>query len=296
MRTTRRGSDNLRAALLVIASGALFAVGDATVKYLSDRWPIGEIVALRSLLCLPLLALLRRRGEPFIPAAIQDPANLGRAACEVGVTFFYFAGVSMMPLGNASTILFLAPVVLTAVAGPLLGERVGWRRWLAVALGFVGVLIVMRPRADGWSVVALLPLTSTFFIAGRDVIVRRLQPAITTRTVVLTTSLALLLAGLVSMLFDARPVGPALLLGAAFCALLVTTALLCYVEATRMAEVSFLQPFRYTSLPYAFLLGFLIWGDRPTVSVLLGGLLIVISGLVIFSRERRLAGAASPSQ
>jgi drug/metabolite transporter (DMT)-like permease len=292
---TPAGSANLRATALILASSLFFSLGDTIVKWLAQTWPVGQIVLLRSLACLVLLALLRRPGEPLWPRGLLHPVLLGRSAFEIGVTAAFFGALALMPLGDAVAILFTAPILLTALAGPLLGERVGWRRWTAVLVGFSGVLVVIRP-GGGYGPEALLPLLAAVCIAGRDVLVRRLPTGLDNRAVVIATTLALLAYGALASLFAWEPITRELLLGAAAGAVTVTLAFLAYVEATRTAEVSYLQPFKYGAIPLSYLWGFLVFGDLPDALAALGVAAIVGSGLFIWWRERRLARAFRTSE
>ncbi|MEJ5230922.1 MAG: DMT family transporter [Geminicoccaceae bacterium] len=293
-RAASTGSANLRATLLILASSFLFSAGDTIVKLLTRSWPVGQIVFFRSLACLfLLLVLLRRPGEPLLPSGLAHPVLLGRSAFEIGVTAAFFGALAVMPLGDAVAIMFTSPILLTALAAPLLGERVGWRRWTAVLVGFSGVLVVIRPGGGGYGPEALLPLAAACCIAGRDILVRRLPAGLENRAVVLGTTLALLAYGAVASLFAWNPVTLGLLLGASAGAVTVTLAFLAYVEATRTAEVSFLQPFKYGAIPLSYLWGFLVFGDLPDATAAFGVALIVGSGLFIWWRERRLARAAA---
>ncbi len=282
---------NLRATGLVLASSFLFSAGDTIVKLLTQHWPVGQIVLLRSLFCLAFLVWLRPAEEPLIPAGLRDPVLVQRSAVEIGVTAGFFAALASMPLGDAVAILFTAPLLLTALASPLLGERVGWRRWTAVLVGFAGVLVVIRPGGGGYGWEASLPLLAALCIAGRDILVRRLPPNLDNRTVVLGTTLALLGYGAATSPFAWQPIGPGLLIGAGAAAATVTGAFLAYVEATRTAEVSYLQPFKYVAVPLSYLWGWLVFADRPDPWASAGVLLIVGSGLFIWWREQRLARA-----
>jgi len=285
------GSANLRATALILASSLFFSLGDTIVKWLTQSWPVGQIVLFRSLACLVLLASLRRPGEPLWPRGLLHPVLLGRSAFEIGVTAAFFGALALMPLGDAVAIMFTAPILLTALAGPLLGERVGWRRWTAVLVGFAGVLVVIRPGGGGYGPEALLPLAAAVCIAGRDLLVRRLPTGLDNRAVVLATTLALLAYGALASLVAWEPVTQELLLGATAGAVTVTLAFWAYVEATRTAEVSYLQPFKYGAIPISYLWGFLVFGDLPDSAAAVGVALIVASGLFIWWRERRLARA-----
>lgn len=277
---------NLRAALLILASSTLFGIGDAIVKALSEGWPVGQIIMLRSAVCLVLLALVRPLGEELVPPGLLQRTNLMRGGLEIGVTFLFFTGLMFMPLGNAISIIFLAPVLLTALAALLLGEQVDWRRWIAVLVGFAGVLVVVRPGLEGWNAAALLPLGAAFLVAGRDIVVRWLPPEVTTRTVVVTTSAGLFLAGAATLPFAWVPLGWKLVIGCLVCGTTVTAAFHLYVQATRVAEVSFLQPFKYVAIPISFIIGFVVWGEVPSAPALVGVALIATSGLFIFRRRR----------
>ncbi len=285
------GTANLRATALILASSLLFSLGDTIVKALAQSFPVGQIVLLRSLACLVLLALLRRPGEPRIPSGLLHPVLLARSAFEIGVTATFFGALALMPLGDAVAIMFTAPILLTALAVPLLGERVGWRRWAAVLVGFAGVLVVIRPGGEGHGWPAVLPLFAACCIAGRDILVRRLPAGLDNRSVVFATTLALLAYGAIASLFAWHPPTAWLLLGASAGAVTVTLAFLAYVEATRTAEVSYLQPFKYGAIPLSYLWGFLAFGDLPDATALVGVALIVGSGLFIWWRERALARA-----
>ncbi|MDW8368994.1 MAG: EamA family transporter [Geminicoccaceae bacterium] len=282
-------SANLRATALILASSLCFSLGDTIVKWLAQDFPVAQIVLFRSLACLPLLLLLRRADEPLLPRDLLHPVLLARSAFEIGVTAAFFGALALMPLGDAVAIMFTAPILLTALAGPLLGERVGWRRWLAVLAGFSGVLVVLRPGAGVYGSEAVLPLLAAACIAGRDLLVRRLPAGLDNRTVVLATTLALLLYGAVASLWSWQPPTTALLLGATAAAVTVTLAFLAYVDATRTAEVSYLQPFKYGAIPLSYLWGFLVFDDLPDALALLGVALIVGSGLFLWHRERALA-------
>lgn len=289
-------SANVRASALVLASSLFFALGDALVKALAQDFPITELILIRSLFCLLLLALLRRRDQPVLPRGLFHPLLLARSLFEVGVTAFFFLALARLPLGDAVALLFTSPLLLTALAGPLLGERVGPARWMAVVVGFAGVLLVLRPGFGGHGADALLPLAAAVCIAGRDLLVRRLPASIDNRTVVVSTTLALVLFGAVAAPWTWQPPTLAFVLGSFAAAVTVTLAFWTYVAATRSAEVGYLQPFKYASVPFSYLLGHLVFGERPDPWAALGVAAIVFSGLVVFRQEgRRLERARAGS-
>jgi drug/metabolite transporter (DMT)-like permease len=280
---------NLRAAGLMLAAMALYGVSDAMIKHVSAGLPIGEIMGLRGIvMCLLLYAMLRHQGHPTQWRVWLHPWNIGRGTAEIACAGLYFAGISRLPLGDASALFFVAPIILTALAALILKEHVGPRRWTAVAVGFFGVMVVAGPP-QGWTLLILLPLTSAFFSALRDIVQRRIPAEVPAGAISLVTAAAVMIGGFATLPFGWVVPTPGqagiLLLSAA----IVGGGYQCYVLAIRAGDISFVSPFRYVAIPLAMLLGFIGWGDVPTPMKLLGACIIVGSGLFIFYRERQLA-------
>jgi drug/metabolite transporter (DMT)-like permease len=293
-------ADNLRAAGLVALTMSLFAVSDTLVKTLFDRLPVGQVLALRgagiTMLLLGFLWLRRRR---LVLAHILGRVALGRAVLEVAVAYAFFKSLELMPLTDATVLLFAAPIIMTISATLFLGEKVGPRRWTAVLLGFGGVVLVAGPGNQSVGIAALLPLTAAFLVAGRDLITRFVPPNHDSTTVALTTAIMVMIGGWLSL-----PLGGLGLAGSwlwpspmewlvvAASAVLIGTAYNAVVTGYRLGEASFLAPFRYTAIPLAILLSWSVFGDVPSPAMLIGALIITGSGIFIFARERQLARRA----
>lgn len=283
---------NLRAAGLIAAAMALYAVSDAFIKHVTASLPVGEIMGLRGVvMCLLLYALLRRQGRAGEPRSWLHPSNLSRAAFEVVCAGLYFLALSRLPLGDVSTLFFVAPIMLTALAVLILKEKVGPRRWAAVGVGFLGVLIVAG-RPSGWTILILLPLGAALFSALRDIATRRVPPTVPAGAISLVTAAAMTVAGFLTLPFGWQLPGPVEALILLMSAVVVAVGYQLYVLAIQSGDISFISPFRYVAIPLAMLLGFLGWGDVPGPTKLLGALVIVGSGLFIFYRERVLARRA----
>ncbi len=282
---------NLRAAGLVTATMALGALSDALVKLVLADLPIGQVMALRGgMICALLFALLLWRGRLAALYGALDRANLARAACEVAGAVCFFAALRHLPLGVAVVLLFTAPFFMTGVVA-LAGERVGAWRWGAVLAGFVGVVLVVPFEGGGGGAAYLLPLAAAALAALRDLLVRRVGRDADAVALGLAMALAVTLAGALSLPLGWRVLDGAalpLLAGSALC---VAFAYVAIVAAYRMGEVSFLAPFRYGTIPFAILLGFVVFDERLEARTLLGALVIVVAGAVIFHRERRAARA-----
>lgn len=293
-------ADNLRAAGMVALTMSLFAVSDALVKTLFDRLPVGEVIALRGLLITGLLVgFLLARHRRLILAHLLERVALTRALIEVLVAFAFFKSLALMPLADATVILFGSPIIMTVAAALFLGEKVGLRRWTAVIIGFVGVILVAGPgnQTIGWA--ALLPLSAAVMVAVRDLITRFVPKTHDSTTVALTTAIAVSIGGWLSL-----PMGSIGLAGAwlwptpsewltiAASAVLIGIAYNTVVIGYRLGEASFLAPFRYSSIPLAILLSWTVFGDVPSPIMLTGALIITASGVFIFTRERQLARRA----
>jgi len=290
-------ADNLRAAGMVALTMSLFAVSDTLVKTLFDRLPVGEVVGLRGIIIsLLLAAFLLARHRRLVIGHLLDRIALARALIEVFVAFAFFKSLALMPLADATVILFGSPIIMTVAAALFLGETVGPRRWVAVLIGFLGVVLVAGPgnQTIGWA--ALLPLSAAVLVAVRDLITRFVPKTHDSTTVALTTAIAVSIGGWLSLPMGTIGIAGAWLwptigewLTIAASALLIGTAYNTVVIGYRLGEASFLAPFRYSSIPLAILLSWTVFGDVPSTAMLSGAVIIAGSGIFIFTRERQLA-------
>ena len=285
---------NVRAAGLMVGAMALYGFSDAMIKHVAAVLPIGQIMGLRGIvMCLLLYAMLRQQGHPADWRLWLHPWNIARGIAEIACAGLYFAGLARLPLGDASALFFVAPILLTALAALILKEPVGPRRWTAVGIGFLGVMVVAGPP-QGWSPLILLPLSSAFFSATRDILQRRIPSEVPAGAISLVTAGAMVVGGFTTAPFGwvmPSPLAGGILL---LSAVIVAGGYQLYVLAIRAGDISFVSPFRYVAIPLAMLLGFIGWGDVPTPTKLLGACIIVGSGLFIFYRERQLALRAQP--
>jgi drug/metabolite transporter (DMT)-like permease len=270
-----RGGRTAGGALLAGAM-TLFNLGDTFVKLLAERLPVAQVICARNLAAgAILLAAWAWRRDLARGRDLLDRHVLARAALDTATTLLYLQGVALLPLAEAATLLFASPLVATALAGPLLGERVDGARWLAVGAGFAGVLLVVQPGAVDWRPATLLPLAAAFVMAASDLVTRRIRPEVAAA------------AATWAALAGPRPLGAADAAPLAAAAALLLAGYLCYVAAFRLAEVSFVAPFKYGGLPAAALLGWLVWGHVPNATSVLGGAVIVACGLFLLAREGR---------
>jgi len=274
----------------MLVGNGLLTLSDAVTKWLTAGYPVGEIMCIRALFTLlPILLFAWHAGGLHTLRVRNVRLQSARAVCAVASGFLFVAGLVYLPLAECIAIAFSGPLFVTALAAPMLGERVGWRRWSAVCVGFVGILVMLRPAGDAIHWVAALPLLGAVTGAFRDIMTRKDRLWASPVAVLAFTMGAIGLAGLSTLPFGWRPVGGADLLLLAGAGLLVGTAQYLVIHAFYAAEASLIIPYKYLSLIWATLFGYLMWGDIPDRWVVMGALLVVGSGLYIMHRESRLA-------
>lgn len=283
--------------LCMLAGSALLTLNDAALKWLSADYPVGEILFLRGLFVLLPIAFFAWRAGGLASLRLRNPRGpLLRAALVVSATFLFVTGLRAMPLADAVAVTFAGPLFLTVLAMAVLRENVGWRRCCAVLVGFVGVMLIVRPTGDAVRWIALLPLSAAFLGALRDIVTRRISVSESSLAILGVTSLAVTLAGLATLPFGWRvpalqDIGYLALAGGLLCA-----AHFLQIEAFRLAEAGLVAPFKYSSMIWAVAVGFVIWGDLPDAWTLAGTAVVVGSGLYILHRELRLGARARRSK
>ncbi|WP_346767148.1 DMT family transporter [Enterovirga aerilata] len=276
----------LRGILLVAAAMALFAVSDAVSKHLSAALPATEIAWLRWVGFAAIMAPFVLRAPRRILRSRAPWLQVLRTLGLLGSALFFIAGLRYLPLASASAIAFAAPLMVTALSIPLLGEKVGARRWAAVAVGLVGVLVVIRPGSGTFGPAALLPLLSAVSWAFGMIVTRKLgglDAAPTTMAYSALVGLAVLT--LLVPVGWTTPTLPQIGLAAGM-ALASTAAQFLVVTAYRLGRASVLAPVSYSQLVWSGLLGFLVFGNVPDAWTLLGAAIIIASGLYTAHRER----------
>ena len=272
--------------LCMVAGGALITLNDAILKWLSDSYPVDEVMFVRGLfVSIPIVFLVWRAGGVRSLVIFSWRGHLLRAGLVVAGTFLFINGLFFLPLADAIAITFTGPIFVTALAPLLLGEQVGWRRWSAVLVGFCGVLIMVRPTGEAAQWAALLPLAASLSGALRDIVTRRL--AFRERSVALLfyTTVAVVLAGLSTLPMGWQPIAAGDLGLFALTGVLIGSAHFLMIEAFRFAEAAVVSPFKYFNLIVAVILGFVVWRQLPDAWTIGGAVFVITSGLYILRRE-----------
>lgn len=288
-------TDNMRGALLMMGSMTAFTINDACMKALSDELPLFQALLLRGLgTSLLLFAMARVTGGLTLHLPRRDWGLIGvRTISELGATFFFLNALFLMPIANVSAILQALPLTVTLAGALIFGELVGWRRLSAIAVGFIGVLLIVRPGTEGFNASSIYALISVAFVTARDLSTRRLSRQVPSFTVALSAAIAVTIFGGIGMIgseWAAVSGKAALQLGGA--TLMLIGGYMFSVMAMRVGEIAIVAPFRYTSLLVALLLGLFVFGEWPHPLTLLGAAIVVATGVYTFYRERRIARRA----
>ena len=285
--------DIRRGAALMLGATALFTIMGAFAKEASERIPFVEMMFFRSALALPVVFAMVYRGNAWGTLRTKRfPGHVLRALSGTAAMGCGFYALSVLPLAEQVALTYTAPLFVTLLAIPFLGEKVGIHRWAAVLLGFGGILIMALGQgafAAGAASVVLIgtiaAVSNGFFSAITTLLVRGLSSTETSTTIVLWQSVLMtLMTGLALPFVWVTPTGPEwlLLLGVG---LFGGIAQVMITEANASAQVSALGPYSYGAILWSMLLGWAVWGDIPGISTLLGAALIVAAGLYILHRE-----------
>lgn len=278
------------------AAMVAFTVNDTCMKAVTTDFPVFEAMALRGGLTLTALALIGlATGSLRFPRQPADRLWLAlRTVGEVVSTFTFLIALKHMQIANLSAILQCLPLAVTLTAALVFGEKVGWRRSVAILIGFVGVMLIVRPGTDGFDRWSVLGLVSVAFVVLRDLSTRRISHEVPSATVAFLASSSVAVAAALTLPFSevAVPSTDQLLTIAAAATCLIG-GYLTVVMAMRTGEISIVAPFRYASLVAAILLGWAVFHQFPDRLTLVGSAIVVATGVYTFYRERKLARAAA---
>jgi len=290
---------NHRGILCMVGAMGCFVTNDALVKFASQSMPSAQLIFIRGAMSVLLvLAVAHALGAT---ARLREATRgwvAGRALVDATATMLYLGSLFHLPIGNATAINLAAPLFMTMFAALFMAERVRGARWLAVGFGFLGVLLVIQPRAQGFNSWALVCLLGTLFHAARDLMTRRIHAGIPSILITLATAVAVtVVSGVGSLLQGWRPFGAFEfgLLGLA--SVFLTGGYYFIISSMRHGEMTLVAPFRYSGLLFALVLGYAVWGEVPNTLAWFGIALLIGSGLyVLVSEKRRLpvVPAATP--
>jgi drug/metabolite transporter (DMT)-like permease len=283
-------AQNIPAGIGLMALGFfLFSLNDALGKYLAGTYSPGQILLFRSMFALAILApFVMRVGYRTLFTLEQPGLQAFRLACATIDTFLFYWAVSVLPLADAMTYYLAGPIYVTVMAALFLGETVRWRRWLAVLAGFVGVVVALQPSTASFGWYALLALAGSIMYAVFVVTTRSLRRTPDVSLAFWQFAVALVVGAITAPLDWVRPTGEDIAL-IGLLGVLALAAILCVNRSLKMAPASIVVPYQNTLIVWAVILGYIFFGDVPAPSLLIGAAIIILAGLYIFFRERKVA-------
>lgn len=274
---------------MMCAGVVCLCLNDAIAKTLTADYNPIQILFLRNIIALPIAILIAlKMGGRTALISHRPAAHLLRGALWICAATLFFTGLSLMGLAEATALVFIMPVFVTAISALVLREQVGWRRWTAVLVGFVGVLVVVRPGSGAFQAASLLPIATAFVYAMLMLSARFVDPRESVWTLMLyLTGAGALISALAMPFVWVQPHAEDiwLFLGVA---LFGTIGITLITQAFRLAPAAVVAPFDYTALLWATLLGWLLWDEIPDMATYVGAAIIIASGIAIVLRERQL--------
>jgi drug/metabolite transporter (DMT)-like permease len=288
--------ENLRGAGLMVLSMLFFAIEDMLIKLMAAELPIGQIVGMLGVGSAALIGpILVAQGQALFDRSMMTIPIALRALGELVGTLGFVTAIALTPLSSASAILQATPLFVTLGAALFLQEAVGWRRWTAILVGFVGVLLIIRPGMEGFSWYSLFAVQGVIGLGIRDLATRRVPPETSTLQLSFLAFLVLIPTAAIMMAINGSSFVPLSPLNWLYFVVAIVIGIAAYyaiVSAMRIGEISFVTPFRYSRILFALIVGMGVFGERPDALTLFGAAIIVGSGLYTLWRERNVRANA----
>ncbi len=288
-------SDNLRGAIYMNIAMAAFTLNDTAMKAVTQTLPLFQAITLRGVLTLSVLVAigLATRGLQLNLGRRDMQVIATRTVAEVGATLLFLAALVHMPLANLSAIMQSLPLAVTLVAALVFGDAIGWRRLTAIGIGFIGVLIIIRPGSEGFDIWSVFGLGSVACVVVRDLATRELSRDVPSVTVAVWAAGSVTALGIVGTFWQgwlAVSAKDALQIAGAAAALIV--GYLYVIKVMRVGDIGFIAPFRYMALLWAIVLGWIAFDTLPDKWTLLGSAIVVATGMFTLWRERKRRATA----
>lgn len=284
--------DNIRGAILMVLAMFGFAVEDSFIKLMSSDVPSGQILIMIGLggSIVFAVAAMAKGEQPFGVWMLSGYSGL-RAICEGLAALGYVTALALVPISIVTTIMQASPLLVTLGAALFFKHAVGWRRWIAILIGLIGVMIVLRPFGTAFQPAALFAVMGVIFMSARDLATRQITKNISTLQLSVIGFMTTIPAGILSLVLSGSPVTVPSGLTLAYLAGAISIgvpALYCIIAAMRIGDISFISPFRYSRIIFGLLAGLMVFGETLDGFTLLGAAIIVGSGTFTLWREARL--------
>ena len=287
--TEARQKNNLRGIWLMIAGSAVLVTSDAVSKFLTETYPVWQVLTLRHVGALVAILVYVRFATGWEALRVNYwPGQILRGVIFFGTAIFVIWSLQVLPLPTFTAIVFSGPFFVAALSVPLLNEKVGWRRWMAILVGFAGMLIIVRPGAQNFEWLLVLPICAAIFAAFRDIITRKISVSETSIAILFWSTIIVTFASLLAIPLGWNRLGWAEAGLFLINGILNAGAHFLIIEALRYGEAALISPFRYSALLWSILFGLVIWNHMPDTWVFVGSAVIAASGIYMIKREAHL--------
>ena len=281
-------SENFRGALIMMICMSAFVLNDAFVRLAGDSLPLAQILFIRGLITTVVLLAFAIYGGIFsVKVSKKDKLRIFfRSIAEALTAYFFLTAVMNMPFANVTAILQILPMTITLAAAFIFKEKVGIIRISLILIGFLGVILIINPSADGFNLYALYALISVFLITIRDLITRKLSSKVPTLLPTVSASIGVLLFSVILLINI--PLQPLNMQNSSFILLAAFFIVFGYYTAVlvmRSGEISFISPFRYTAILFALIFGFIFFDEKPDKIAFLGIIIVMLAGIVLMMRN-----------
>lgn len=278
-------SDAAKGVCIMILGAGVLSMNDAVSKHLVETFPIGQILCLRQTVALAVVLIYVWRTDAWRDLRINDRTGQAlRAILHVGGAALIVWALSALPIATVTAIVFSSPVVVLVFSMRMLGERVSWARWIAVIIGFAGVLAIIRPGGVGFEWALLIPVAAAVASGLRDLMTRGLARSDTSISVLFWASALMVAVTLFTIPLGWQPLTLSASIWLIVNGLLNAGAHFLMIEALRLGAAGLVSPFRYTAILWATVAGFLVWQEVPDVMTMIGAAMLVVSGVLIVRR------------
>lgn len=277
----------LKGAVLVVIAMTLYIQNDVATKLLTERFDALQVMMVRGMIGVAsLLVLLRLTGTTYSWKHALTPAVVIRSACDGLASLAFVFALAEMPLATLTAIIMLAPVISAGTGALIFGERLTGKLAVSVMLGFAGVMIFARPVFTGASLPMLLACSATLLLSARDLFTRHTSADVPSGLVALLTTLSVPV--LVAPIIATRgylPMHPQDFILLAYAGVFAAAGTWIFVQATRIATLAEIAPFRYSAVPISLVAGFIVWGDLPDLGMLVGSVFITVAGVLALAHR-----------
>ena len=278
-------TDAAKGVFVMILAAGVMSMNDAVSKYLVESYPIGQILCLRQAVALVVILVYVGHQGSWRDLRINNRGGQAlRAILHVGAAALIVWSLSALPIATVTAIVFSSPIVVLIFSMRLLGERVSWIRWIAVLVGFAGVLAIIRPGGVDFRWALLIPVAAAVVSGLRDVMTRRLSRTDTSISVLFWASVLMVGATLFTIPLGWQPLTATATVWLIVNGLMNAGAHFLMIEALRLGDAGLVSPFRYTAILWATVAGFLVWREVPDAMTMIGAALLIVSGILIVRR------------